>query len=121
MLLLFSVTTFARVPNVIPVYTVQNSQIVDNYYLSQNYPNPFNPSTIINYYIPLESNVNLTVYNAIGEKVQDLYSGTKLPGNYSVNFNGASLSSGVYYYSLTAQTIDSKQSFHTVKKMLLVK
>jgi hypothetical protein len=118
--LLFTVTLLAKAP-IAPAFVMQNSQIAESYNLSQNYPNPFNPSTVINYTIPFESNVNLTVYNAIGEKVKDLFSGTKQPGNYKLNFDGSDLSSGVYYYVLTAQTMYGKQSFHSVKKMLLLK
>jgi hypothetical protein len=118
--LLFTVTLLAKAP-IAPAFVMQNSQIAESYNLSQNYPNPFNPSTVISYTIPFESNVSLTVYNAIGEKVKDLFSGTKPRGNYTFNFDGSDLSSGVYFYALTAQTMDGKQFFHSVKKMLLLK
>lgn len=94
-----------------------------NYSLFQNFPNPFNPITTINYSIPIESNVNLIVYNAIGEKVKELVSGIKYPGNYSIDFNAGDLrsASGVYFYYFTANTLDGKQNFHSVKKMIVLK
>ncbi len=70
--------------------------------LSQNYPNPFNPVTRINYSISEKSAVTLVVYNTLGQKVSTLVDETNLPGNYSANFNGAALASGVYIYRLTS-------------------
>ena len=94
-----------------------------NYTLFQNFPNPFNPITTINYSIPIESSVNLIVYNAIGEKVRDLVSGIKRPGDYSVDFNAADLriASGVYFYAFTIHALHGEQYFHSVKKMIVLK
>ncbi|MCB9248164.1 MAG: T9SS type A sorting domain-containing protein [Ignavibacteriales bacterium] len=71
--------------------------------LEQNYPNPFNPSTMINFSIPKSEFVNLNVYNSLGEVVETLMNKEMSPGKYSVNFDGANLSSGVYYYRLSAE------------------
>ena len=92
-----------------------------NYSLEQNYPNPFNPTTTINYYIPSESKVNITVYNALGSKVKELVSENKVQGNYEVKFDGAGLASGVYFVTLKAASVDGKQSFVSSKKMILMK
>ena len=107
--------------NVLSTSINNNPIIVDNYNLSQNYPNPFNPATVIDYSVPVESNVKLTVYNAIGEKIRDLFSGIKPQGNYSINFYARNLSSGVYFYSLKANSLDGKQNYYTVKKMIVLK
>ena len=89
--------------------------IAENFVLSQNYPNPFNPTTIIRFSIPFASKVNLSVYNILGEKVAVLTNGYKQAGNYEVTFNAGSLSSGVYFYRLTAG------NFVSVKKLILMK
>jgi hypothetical protein len=92
-----------------------SSELPKAFNLEQNYPNPFNPSTVISYSLPLASNVKLIVYNAPGQTVKVLENGFKNAGNYSVKFNAAELSSGIYFYKLeTAE-------FTQVKKMILVK
>jgi hypothetical protein len=83
--------------------------------LSQNYPNPFNPSTTIKYSLPVAGNVKLTVYNAIGSKVATVVNEYKSAGNYSVQFNGSNLASGIYLYRLEAG------DFSAVKKFILLK
>lgn len=70
------------------------------YTLVQNYPNPFNPETKINYYLPEKGLVNLSVFNMLGEKVAEIISAFQDAGEYSVNFDGRNLNSGVYVYSL---------------------
>ena len=92
-----------------------------NYKLEQNYPNPFNPATTIIYYIPSESKVNITVYNTLGSKVKELYDGTRIQGSYNVKFDAAKLSSGVYFVTIKAASVDGKKSFAESKKMILMK
>jgi Secretion system C-terminal sorting domain len=83
--------------------------------LFQNYPNPFNPTTTIKYSIPKEGKVTLKVYDAIGNEVATLVNGNKPAGVYNVAFNAANLSSGVYFYRLTAG------SYSSIKKLVLLK
>ena len=83
--------------------------------LSQNYPNPFNPTTTIEYSLPQRMNVNLTVYNVLGEKVTTLVNGMEGPGQHQVIFDGSSLASGTYLYVLEAST------YRSVQKMMLIK
>ncbi|MDP4115750.1 MAG: T9SS type A sorting domain-containing protein [Bacteroidota bacterium] len=91
------------------------------YSLSQNYPNPFNPSTVIKYAVPIESNVNIKFYNALGQVVREVNEGLKQPGNYEYIFSCAGLSSGIYFYSLKAASTDGKKDFSAVKKMVIIK
>lgn len=94
-----------------------------SYSISQNYPNPFNPSTVINYSLPYESNVKITIYNVNGEVVNELVNGVGNAGNHEITFsiNGLNLSSGVYFYSIRASSLDGKHSFQQTKKMVLIK
>ncbi len=77
-----------------------SNNIPGNFYLKQNYPNPFNPSTTIEFSIPENSFVNLSVYNILGQKISTLLKKFMKAGGYSVNFNAASLPSGIYFYKL---------------------
>jgi len=83
--------------------------------LAQNYPNPFNPSTTISYSLPLRVYVTLSVYDVLGRRLEVLVSEVQAAGFHEVLFSGASLSSGVYFYRLSAG------SMIAVKKMLLEK
>lgn len=70
------------------------------FFLDQNYPNPFNNSTVIYYSIEEEGEVEISVYNLAGRKVQTLVNRFRSPGSYRIDFNASSLSSGVYLYRL---------------------
>jgi hypothetical protein len=88
--------------------------------LEQNYPNPFNPSTTINYSIPEAGNVELKVYDILGNEVATLVNEYKSEGKYEVEFNSHSgevrnLTSGVYIYTLRTG------NYIQTKKMLLLK
>jgi hypothetical protein len=85
-----------------------------------NFPNPFNPSTVISYSIPFDGVVNLVVYNSIGEIVSELVNSAQAAGNYDVSFNANGLSSGIYFYRLTASS-DQGETFNVVKKMMYLK
>ena len=89
--------------------------IPDQFDLKQNYPNPFNPSTQIQYHLPVGGNVSLNVYNMLGEIVVELDNGFKNSGRHTVNFNGAMLPSGIYFYQLRSG------DFVRTKKMTLMK
>ncbi len=83
--------------------------------LGQNYPNPFNPSTKINFSIPQNSEVTLTVFNVLGQEVKTLVQGFMVAGNHTIDFNAAGFNSGIYFYKLQAG------SFSEVRKMTLLK
>jgi peptidoglycan/xylan/chitin deacetylase (PgdA/CDA1 family) len=91
------------------------------YSLEQNYPNPFNPSTRIKYSIPFESNVRVIVFNTLGEVVKELTNEMHGAGTYETSFNGSGITSGVYFYSIIAKSLDGKQSFRETKKMIVMK
>ena len=97
------------------------SLIPHEYSLEQNYPNPFNPGTIIKYSLPYESFVTLTIYNVLGKSVKELVSGIDEAGLHLLNFNAEGLSSGIYFYTIQAVSIDRKASFNSTKKMTLLK
>jgi len=83
--------------------------------LGQNYPNPFNPTTKINYSVAQAGLVSIVVYDLIGREIATLVNEIKQPGNYEVNFNSSGLSSGVYFYKMTAN------NFSQIKKMSILK
>ncbi len=82
-------------------YNISNNSdnksiIVNNYKLYTNYPNPFNPKTLISYDIVDKGIVKIVIYNILGQEVNTLVNEYKLPGHYSIEFNGSNLASGVY-------------------------
>jgi hypothetical protein len=83
--------------------------------ISQNYPNPFNPATSIKYSIPENTNVKLSVFNIKGELVNNLVEQLQIAGDYSVNYNGSGLASGLYLYRIEAG------NFSRTMKMMLLK
>jgi len=86
-----------------------------SYYLGQNYPNPFNPSTTISYSLPKAGNVKLTIYDAIGCKVTTIVDEYKPAGNYSVQFYGSNLASGIYLYRLESGNYSAAKKFILMK------
>ncbi len=96
---------------------IENSgtTIPDEFSLSQNYPNPFNPATVINYQLPVTSNVKLSVFDVLGKTVSVLINESQNAGNHSITWNAGSFPSGVYFYKLEAG------SFISNKKMILIK
>jgi hypothetical protein len=97
--------------------------------LLQNYPNPFNPRTTIQFSLPALSTVTLKVYNILGQEVATLYDQALLDdGEQEVEFNGANLASGVYFYRMTAETLADEDNpdavperFTLTRKMMMIK
>lgn len=83
--------------------------------LNQNYPNPFNPSTRIEYALPEPANVQLEVFNMIGERMAILVNEDQTPGWHEVRFDAGSLASGVYFYKIRAG------NYTEIRKMTLIK
>ncbi|MCB0303875.1 MAG: T9SS type A sorting domain-containing protein [Calditrichaeota bacterium] len=91
------------------------AETVKDFTLFQNYPNPFNPQTTINYQLPKASNVELSIFNTLGQCVYNFKNEQQQAGSYTIAFNGANLPSGVYIYRLKAD------NFWETKKMILLK
>lgn len=93
------------------------------YKLLQNFPNPFNPSTQITYNLKYESLVKLRVYDILGREIKTLVNGIQNAGQHKELFNASNLSSGIYFYRLQAESINSGKGnkFISTRKMILLK
>lgn len=91
------------------------TNIPKEYSLSQNFPNPFNPITKINFALPKDGYVKISVYDVLGREINTLVNEVKIAGYYSVDFDATKLNSGVYFYKIESGT------FSDIKRMILVK
>jgi hypothetical protein len=98
-----------------PSDVVTDSNFPTDYLLSQNFPNPFNPATNISFSLPEQSNVRITVYNLLGEKVAELVDEEFASGSHTVSFDAVGFTSGMYFYKMKAG------EFIEIKKMMLMK
>ncbi len=105
-----------------PTSISNDSNLLNGFYLYQNYPQPFNPSTKIKYQIPFASFVKIKVFDVLGNEVTTLVNEEKTAGSYEVEFLpfsgnkiSSSVTSGVYFYQMTAG------SFTQTKKMILLR
>ncbi len=89
--------------------------VITTYRLEQNYPNPFNPTTTIRYSLAERGQVNLVVYNILGEQVTTLVNQNQGPGEHLVKWDASKLSSGMYFYTIKAG------DYSQTKKMILMK
>lgn len=101
------------------------SQAPKEFALNQNYPNPFNPSTSIEFSLPRNADVQINVFNILGQKVRTLLNTQKSAGTHNVIWNaddeyGNKVSSGIYFYELRA-TSDNGADFVQMRKMVLLK
>ncbi len=99
----------------LPIGISSNGQIAEKYSLKQNYPNPFNPSTKIEFSTPKADYVRLNVFDITGREVAEIVNKNLAAGSYEYQFDGAKLSSGVYFYTLKTE------HFASTKKMILIK
>ena len=93
----------------------RDDALPDKFALDQNYPNPFNPVTMINYQLPMINDVDLSIYNLLGQRVATLVSERQSAGRYQVEWDASGFSSGVYYYRIKAG------EFEQIRKMVLLK
>ena len=98
-----------------PIAGGPSDELPSDFALQPAYPNPFNPSTRIEYSLPEASQVQLSVYNALGRRVKTLVARRQPAGHHQVIFRAGDLSSGLYYYRLRAG------SYHQVRAVTLVK
>ena len=89
--------------------------VINDYALFQNYPNPFNPNTKISYSLSQQSVVSIVVYDVLGRIISTLVNEEKPKGNYSIDFDGSGLSSGIYYYQMKVN------DFVDTRKMMLLR
>ncbi|MGD8778750.1 MAG: T9SS type A sorting domain-containing protein [Ignavibacteria bacterium] len=100
--------------------TISGTNDFTSFHLAQNYPNPFNPTTTINYQLPELEQVSLSIFNIKGQLVRTLVHAQQGPGNYTIiwdglNEKGHQVSSGIYFYKLSAE------KGTLTKRMLLLK
>ena len=94
----------------------ENLSILPVYYnLEKPYPNPFNPVTNIQYSLPVNTDVELVVYDISGRQIQTLLHGFKTTGHHSVNWNASSYPSGMYFVKMVTR------EFTQTQKVLLIK
>jgi hypothetical protein len=100
-----------------PSDVTDDKDLPSEFVQEQNYPNPFNPSTVINYQLPVASNVSLKVFDVLGNEIATLVNEEKPAGTYNVKFRtqNLQLSSGIYFYRLQAG------NFTETKKMILLR
>lgn len=97
------------------ITNIMDGEIPAEFYLSQNYPNPFNPRTVISFGLAEEGEVQLIVYNTLGQVVRLILDQSLPAGKYSYSFDAGNLASGIYYYKL----IYDKNT--SMRKMLLMR
>ncbi|MBI5216970.1 MAG: proprotein convertase P-domain-containing protein [Ignavibacteriae bacterium] len=100
------------------------AQTPEKYELYQNYPNPFNPSTMISFDLPEASKVTLKIFNLLGQEVMSVFENVEFEdGAQEIELNASQLSTGVYFYRISATSLDdeSSASFSETKKLMLVK
>ena len=113
-----------EIPVSLTSYQTTNSNVYqasfpETYYLAQNHPNPFNAGTVIRYYVPIEGNVTLDVYNSLGQKVRSLVNSVQTGYQEKVfngrDDNGVDLASGIYFYQIRVN------NYRQTMKMVLVR
>ncbi len=102
------------------------NELPNEFQLFNAYPNPFNPTTTLKFALPTASRVLLKVYNMLGQEVHTLFDAEEIDAGYKeVTFNASNLASGVYYYRLIAQPLETDgkidATFTDIKKMLMIK
>lgn len=99
----------------VSVDPIPNVAVPMEHELAQNYPNPFNPVTEIKFSIPVTEQVDVKIFNALGQEVATLMNEVMPAGAYKLSFEANTLSSGTYFYRLHTPT------FQSVRKMVLLK
>jgi hypothetical protein len=89
--------------------------------ISQNYPNPFNPTTTIKYWLNVEANSRIVVFNSLGQEIEELVNIIQTAGSYSVNWNAENYASGIYFYSFEVTDQNNSLLHKEMKKLILLK
>ena len=120
------VHTYRWMKGGVPHKTLSEPEIPDHYTLNNAYPNPFNPVTRIKFGLPEKSNIQLVIYDLLGREIFMLKSGATDPGWFiiqweGINNSGKKVPSGIYIYTLIAESLESEKTFMETKKMVLLK
>ncbi len=100
---------------------VTTSEAPAEFRLNGNYPNPFNNETTFSFTISKSSRVSLTIYSVLGQRIRPVTDRSFEPGTHKVRFSDPSLSSGIYFYRMEAETVKGGERFESVQKMILMK
>ena len=100
---------------------VAHSLLPDKFKMSPAYPNPFNPRTTVKYELPIDSELNLSVYDIQGRLVTHLSKGFKSAGYYETIWDASQYSSGIYFIQIQVYDTDRKNNFESMQKIMLVK
>ena len=95
--------------------SIDKDKTPNTFYLAQNYPNPFNSTTTIGYYLPVESDVKISIFNLNGKLIERLVTSHKTPGYHTTIWQAKNLPTGIYFYKIKTN------KFSAVKKCLLLK
>ncbi len=98
-----------------------NDNLPEKYSLEQNYPNPFNPTTVIKYSLPFASKVKIKITNILGQEIAELVNKEQNAGYHQIEWIASGIATGIYFYSIEAQSKNGSETFSIVKKMLLLK
>lgn len=98
---------------------IELSETPGKFKLEQNYPNPFNPETKIGFSLPENANVVFEIYSLLGEKILTVFEKDMDAGTHEILFNGSSLASGIYFYSIKAK--GQSGVMKEVRKMAMLK
>lgn len=101
--------------SVITEIGTENSGDFDEFRIFQNYPNPFNSNTIFSFYLPHDSNLSLEIYDMIGRKVDEVFSGDLTKGFHQFNWSSDNIASGIYTLKLRASKFSKSNSFIIIK------
>ncbi|MBC8182133.1 T9SS type A sorting domain-containing protein [candidate division KSB1 bacterium] len=117
----YSNSATCKIDGITGIEALNSNSMPLQFRLFQNYPNPFNSSTVISYQISKNSDVELVIYNRLGQRVRTLVNEIQLRGSHAALWNGKnnfgkSVASGVYFYQLKTGNIFSK-----TQKLLLLK
>jgi hypothetical protein len=98
-----------------------SSNTPDKFELAQNYPNPFNPITKIRYSITERADVNISIYDILGNKIAEIVNNTQNSGTYEAGFDASGFASGVYLYRINANSTEGNSLLSDTKRMILIK
>ena len=97
------------------ILSTEDNFIIQDYMLHQNYPNPFNPNTTISFEVNKYSDIAVNIYDLNGKVVENLFSGFKSAGNYSIDWKANNLPSGVYFVNVNTESFTATQKITLLK------